>query len=116
MLKIKLILKEEHSRFIDLYTIVDEDQSHYLNKKLTIDCLGNKLYPYYLDDNFKYVKIHQEIMGFPEGKHVHHINGNTLDNRRSNLQILEPKEHLKMKKHTQKLNDSNYLLIPINFT
>ena len=37
--------------------------------------------------------MHRIIMGDPPGKHVHHVNGNRLDNRRENLVILGPGEH-----------------------
>ena len=31
------------------------------------------------------IGMHRQIMGFPENLEVHHLNGNSLDNRRSNL-------------------------------
>ena len=37
--------------------------------------------------------LHRLIMDAPKGTHVHHKNGNTLDNRRCNLEILTPKQH-----------------------
>lgn len=37
--------------------------------------------------------LHRLIMNAPSGTHVHHKNGNTLDNRRCNLEILTPKQH-----------------------
>lgn len=39
----------------------------------------------------KYTKIrlHQEIMGHPKGCKIDHINGNKLDNRRSNLRLVD---------------------------
>ena len=36
---------------------------------------------------YKYVKMHRQIMNAPKKKVVDHINGNTLDNRRSNLRV-----------------------------
>ena len=34
----------------------------------------------------KHVRLHRELMGFPTGD-VDHINGDTLDNRRTNLRV-----------------------------
>ena len=43
----------------------------------------------YVYENGKrtYFMMHREIMGFPEGLQVDHINGNGIDNRRSNLRV-----------------------------
>lgn len=48
----------------------------------------------------KYSKIlmHRVIMGNPEGKMVDHINGNTLDNRRENLRIVDRAKNLQNSK------------------
>ena len=39
------------------------------------------------------LRLHREVMGNPEGFDVHHRNGNTLDNRRENLELVDPKKH-----------------------
>lgn len=45
------------------------------------------------------IYMHKEILGEP-GKHTDHINGNTLDNRRSNLRVCLPVENWRnQKKH-----------------
>jgi len=47
----------------------------------------------------KQVKMHRVITNAPNGKHVDHINGNTLDNRRINLRIVTARENA-LNKHT----------------
>lgn len=37
----------------------------------------------------KLVELHRWIMGEPKGLYIDHINGNTLDNRRSNLRVVK---------------------------
>jgi len=41
--------------------------------------------------------MHRLIAGFPTGMHVHHKNGDPLDNRRSNLSVVTPKQHVKFR-------------------
>ena len=38
--------------------------------------------------------MHRQIMKGSAGKEVHHKNGNTLDNRRKNLELLTKKQNL----------------------
>lgn len=42
--------------------------------------------------------VHRLIMGFPEGMHIDHINGNALDNRKENLRICTPSQNAMNKK------------------
>ena len=37
---------------------------------------------------------HRHITNAPPGSHVHHINGDTLDNRVENLVVMSPKDHI----------------------
>jgi hypothetical protein len=49
--------------------------------------------------NRKEYRVHHLIVGFPpKGMHVDHINGNTLDNRRSNLRIVKASVNMQNKK------------------
>lgn len=40
--------------------------------------------------------MHRYILDAPEGMEVHHVNGDKLDNRRANLELVEPKTHRMM--------------------
>ena len=43
--------------------------------------------------HYHYIRMHRQLVNAPEGMHVHHVNGNTLDNRKCNLLIIEPLLH-----------------------
>ncbi|MFJ5713718.1 HNH endonuclease [Neobacillus sp. NPDC093127] len=43
-------------------------------------------------------RVHRLIKGEPVGMHVHHIEGNGLNNTRENLEVVTPSEHAR-KKH-----------------
>lgn len=47
----------------------------------------------YENGQFVTILMHRLIADAKDGVEVHHVNGNKLDNRRANLQIIEPKEH-----------------------
>lgn len=47
--------------------------------------------------HYHYIRMHREITQCPEGMEVHHINGNSLDNRRCNLVCVTPEEHKRIK-------------------
>lgn len=52
---------------------------------------GQKYYAvlnYKKDGKFKQLTLHREIMNFPDGMFVDHINGNTLDCRRENMRLV----------------------------
>lgn len=39
------------------------------------------------------LRMHRVVMRCPKNKEVHHKNGDTLDNRRKNLQVVSKKKH-----------------------
>lgn len=83
---------------------VDDEDFEFLNDfkwgqlgsksgKLTYACRGVRV-------NGKYSKIlmHRELMGNPEGKMIDHINGDKLDNQKSNLRIVDRAKNLQNSK------------------
>ena len=63
--------------------------------------------------NGKTVSMHRLVMNCFDNNHVHHINGNPLDNRKQNLQILSPNDHSKKNKRLCFKNIKDSLLIGI---
>lgn len=61
----------------------------------------------YLNGKRREIALHRLIMGFPEGKEIDHINGDGLDNRRSNLRICNRAENMHNSRK-QKNNKSGY--------
>lgn len=51
----------------------------------------------------KLVLMHRLLMGFPKGKEIDHIDGNGLNNSRSNLRICSHKDNLR----NRKINKNN---------
>jgi hypothetical protein len=43
--------------------------------------------------HYHYIRMHRQLTNAPSDMQVHHINGNTLDNRKCNLSIIEPRLH-----------------------
>jgi hypothetical protein len=57
--------------------------------------------------NRRYLRLHDFIMNCPKGMCVDHINGNTLDNRRSNLRICTNHQNI-INRSKQCRNTSGY--------
>lgn len=89
----------EHMREIPLtqgkVAIVDDDDFEELNKfKWYANANGFKGRVYAVRSSKKRIRMHRQIMGFPERMDIDHINGNTLDNRKSNLRIATRSQNL----------------------
>ncbi len=87
----------EHKGY--LIVIDDDDYSLFLSRSWSFTC-GHK---YLLH---KGLSLHRLIMGIVPGdpRHVDHINGNTLDNRRSNLRFATRNQNLRNQR--TRTNDS----------
>jgi hypothetical protein len=66
--------------------IVDDDMYDYLSQwKWFYHKNGYALRSYRKDGNYKKERMHRAVINAPAGYDVDHINGNKLDNRKSNL-------------------------------
>lgn len=61
----------------------------------------------------QYIYMHREIMSAPTGMEVDHINGDGLDNRRSNLRVCTHAENMRNRK-LAKDNTSGYIGVTWN--
>jgi hypothetical protein len=81
--------------------IVDNKDYELLNQwKWKLLANGAAARNVWLKDEKKYVMIymHRLIMDAPIGKVVDHINGNRIDNRRSNLRVCEHRQNIQNQK------------------
>lgn len=89
----------------DTWLVDDEDASLfegipiYVTRTKYTNYIALRIY----GDNGRAIKAHRLIMGDPPGLVVHHINGNGLDNRKSNLMAITPKEHVRIHWEKRKL-------------
>ena len=86
------------------YTIVDDEDFEWLNRwKWSYNSLGYAR----MGQNYKTILMHRLIMNTPHGMETDHINGNGLDNRRSNLRICTRSQN-KMNTCLSSKNTSGY--------
>lgn len=81
----------------DSVAIVDPEDFEWLSKFRWKLVKSNSCYyavrKFWRNGRYHYRRMHREIMNTPEGQEVHHKEGNPLDNRKSMMQNLTPKEH-----------------------
>src|SRR5438309_4720811 len=85
-----MILRELPLSNSDLVVLVDDEDYDWLNryKWAVKDKTKIKLYVWGWVDGYSW-RIHNLIMKPPKGLEVDHINGNTLDCRKSNLRVVK---------------------------
>lgn len=97
MKKIKLSGKTGKGK----YALIDDEDFEYLNQwKWHLSSNG---YPTRGEWNKKrkqnkLKRLHRELLNPPKNRSIDHINGNTLDNRKSNLRICKHRENLRNQK------------------
>lgn len=64
----------------------DEDYEKIKNKRIYLHCNGKHIYARISIDK-KYIFLHRIITKAPQYMVIDHVNGNGLDNRKSNLRI-----------------------------
>lgn len=84
--------------------LVDNEDFEYLNRftwNILEKCSGVYAHRTTITPTGKhYIKMHREVLNPPDNMQIHHINHNTLDNRKSNLKIVTHREnHQNRKTH-----------------
>lgn len=101
----------------DNIAVVDTEDYNYLNQwKWHADKGGNSLYACRnqnlgkINGKFKYKKfrMHRLILDPPKKLFVDHINGNGLDNRRSNLRLCNMRQNCQNQKNRKRKKSSKY--------
>lgn len=94
------------------YAIVDNEDFEYLNQFKWY--ARNETNKYYAArhgnigiNKYKKIRMHREIINASETEYVDHINGNTLDNRKSNLRTCTSSQN-SMNRGKSKNNKSGY--------
>lgn len=91
---------------LDVVSMVDDEDYDYLVQfSWSLDSKGYAKHLFLPE--FKNRKMHRLIMDAPSGVQVDHINGNKLDNRRSNLRLCNNSQN-QMNKGLQSNNTSGY--------
>ncbi len=87
-------------------TVVDLEDFHMFGKHKWFAKFGAGKVPYAArsvreNGKTRTVRLHRVIMNSPQGMEVDHENGDTLDNRRSNLKIVTKQKNLENRAYGQ---------------
>lgn len=80
------------------FALIDEEDRHHVDNQVWSACRYKNLW-YAIarirtDGKYRHAKLHRDIASPPKGFIVDHINGNGLDNRRSNLRVCTQRENM----------------------
>ena len=75
-----------------MVALVDDEDFVYLSKHNWYAHRGRDSKDFYAVRSNRCIRMHREIMNAKSGQFVDHRNGNTLDNRRSNLRFCTPSQ------------------------
>jgi len=90
------------------YALVDDEDFNWLSQwKWCYDSSGYAKRASYSTGRHKTIYMHRELLEVEEGKEIDHINHNGLDNRRSNLRIVIPRQN-KFNRKPNKEGASSY--------
>lgn len=110
------VISPKYGKF---YFIVDSSELNKIKNKKWFLKKENKIYNYAVAEisprpKRKHVRLHRFIMDAPPGSLVDHINGNTLDNRKSNLRICTLSENAMNRRKRPKKVSSKYYGVSFN--
>lgn len=109
--------RRRNSRNLGRVALVDDEDYEWLSKynwSLTVPDRPSGGYAFRRDPKTgRMIGMHRMIMNPPEGFEVDHINGNTLDNRRSNLRIVSRAQSI-VNRAAFKNNRSGYKGVSFN--
>lgn len=93
-----------------LYTLVDEEDFIFLNQIRWSANYNKKTKVWYAVNSRKGLSLHRYLLGVTDSSIlVKHKNGNTLDNRRENLELISKSEsRIRSKKRTTTVNKSKF--------
>lgn len=75
------------------YAIVDDGDYGWLSQYKWCACYMKGLWYAIRSENGKYIRMHRQIMNCPANKEIDHLDGQSLDNRKSNMRICTHQEN-----------------------